>query len=195
MAWLSIGFSVAWGVLGLGFRFWLHRRRTGRSPMRRGAGPAGWLALLGVTSTFFAGPVAEVAFGVHRLVHSAGLAAAGAVVGVIALGLMLWSQAAMGSSLRIGVDPNERTALVTEGPFDTARNPIYSAMVVYLIGSAMLVPNAASIVAAVVLAVAVEFQVRHVEEPYLSVAHGEVYRAYGRRVGRFVPGLGRFREL
>jgi protein-S-isoprenylcysteine O-methyltransferase Ste14 len=40
------------------------------------------------------------------------------------------------------------------------------------------------------LVVAIELQVRFVEEPYLVRTHGESYRAYCRRVGRFVPGLG-----
>jgi protein-S-isoprenylcysteine O-methyltransferase Ste14 len=33
--------------------------------------------------------------------------------------------------------------------------------------------------------------VRFVGEPYLARAHGEDYRAYAGRVGRFLPGVGR----
>jgi protein-S-isoprenylcysteine O-methyltransferase Ste14 len=33
-----------------------------------------------------------------------------------------------GASWRIGVDPDERTTLVTSGPFAIARNPIFTAM-------------------------------------------------------------------
>jgi protein-S-isoprenylcysteine O-methyltransferase Ste14 len=175
----------------LGLRSWLHLRRTGRSPFRGGAGPAGWLALIGVTSTFLAGAVAELGFGVHRFTHNIGLAAAGVVVTTVALGGLLWSQAAMGNSLRIGLDPAERTALVTTGPFRWVRNPIYSAMVIYLAGTALLVPNPASVAALAVLCIAEEFQVRHVEEPYLKAVHGVTYTGYGKRVGRFVPGVGR----
>lgn len=149
------------------------------------------MALTGVTATFFVGPVAELGFGVHRLAHSVVLAAAGVVLAVASLAAMLWSQAVMGSSLRIGVDPTERTSLVTAGPFGWVRNPIYSAMVVYLVGTAMLVPNAGSIAAVLVLVIAEEFQVRRVEEPYLAATHGESYRAYGDAVGRFIPGVGR----
>ena len=32
---------------------------------------------------------------------------------------------------------------------------------------------------------------RFVEEPYLRRAHGEAYRAYAARVGRFLPRIGR----
>jgi NAD(P)-dependent dehydrogenase (short-subunit alcohol dehydrogenase family) len=41
-----------------------------------------------------------------------------------------------------------------------------------------------------VLAAAIEMQVRGMEEPYLLQTHGESYRAYARRVGRFVPDIG-----
>jgi len=42
----------------------------------------------------------------------------------------------------------------------------------------------------VALVVAVEVQVRLVEEPYLTKTHGERYLRYASRVGRFVPGAG-----
>ncbi|PYG00281.1 hypothetical protein SAMN05216184_104223 [Georgenia satyanarayanai] len=41
------------------------------------------------------------------------------------------------------------------------------------------------------LLLAVEIQVRLVEEPYLIRAHGHAYASYSERVGRFLPGLGR----
>ena len=40
---------------------------------------------------------------------------------------------------------------------------------------------------------ALEIQVRLVEEPYLLAIHGEAYRAYAAVTGRFVPGVGRLR--
>jgi len=33
--------------------------------------------------------------------------------------------------------------------------------------------------------------VRAVEEPYLLDTHGDAYRGYATRVGRFLPGVGR----
>jgi hypothetical protein len=54
----------------------------------------------------------------------------------------LWSQSAMSESLRIGVHPSERTVLVTTGPFRRVRNPIYSAMLLYVVGVAALIPVA-----------------------------------------------------
>jgi protein-S-isoprenylcysteine O-methyltransferase Ste14 len=101
------------------------------------------------------------------------------------------AQMAMGASWRIGVDPAERTDLVSGGVFALCRNPIYTFMLIAWIGFALLVPTWLVAIAGVSLIVGLEIQVRLVEEPHLLRTHGEPYRAYARRVGRFVPGLGR----
>lgn len=105
----------------------------------------------------------------------------------------LVAQMAMGTSWRIGVDESEKTDLVTEGPFSVVRNPIFSGMVPASLGIALLVPNVVAIVAVVLLLLALQIQVRLVEEPYLLKAHGEPYRAYASQVGRFFPLVGRLR--
>jgi protein-S-isoprenylcysteine O-methyltransferase Ste14 len=101
------------------------------------------------------------------------------------------AQLAMGSSWRIGVAEGEITPLVTTGPFAIVRNPIFAAMLVAALGLALMVPNALALAAFVVAVVAIELQVRLVEEPHLVRAHGGLYRRYAARVGRFVPGVGR----
>ena len=192
MAWVSLGLSGLFGLLGVGLRSWVHTRRTGRSPVRGGAGMSGWVGLGALALIFVAGPVAELAFDATRLVDSDWLAGLGLALSVLGLVGLLWSQSSMGESLRIGVDPSERTALVTGGPFRWVRNPIYSTMLVYVAGVALLVPNVASLIALGVLALALDLHVRLVEEPYLAATHGSPYASYAARVGRFVPGVGRF---
>jgi protein-S-isoprenylcysteine O-methyltransferase Ste14 len=191
MAWVSLGLSGLFGLLAVGVRGWVHRRRTGRSPIRGGAGMSGWVGLGALALAFVAGPVAELAFDATRLVDSDWLAALGLALSLLGLAALLWSQSSMGDSLRIGVDPSERTALVTAGPFRWVRNPIYSAMLVYVAGVVLLVPNVASLVAFGVLALGLDLHVRLVEEPYLVTTHGSSYASYAARVGRFVPGVGK----
>ena len=58
-------------------------------------------------------------------------------------------------------------------------------------GFAAMVPNAIAVVAAICLVVAIELQVRFVEEPHLQRLHGHAYSEYAARVGRFVPAVGR----
>jgi protein-S-isoprenylcysteine O-methyltransferase Ste14 len=96
----------------------------------------------------------------------------------------------MGDAWRIGVREDERTQLVAEGAFAVVRNPIFSCMLVTAAGLVVLMPNWLSVASFAALLVAVELQVRFVEEPYLLRTHGQRYRDYASRVGRFVPGLG-----
>ncbi len=119
----------------------------------------------------------------------------GVALAVGGIALTLYAQLAMGESWRIGVDPSERTELVTSGPFAWVRNPIFSAMIPTGLGLALMVPNLPAIAGFVALVLALELQVRLVEEPYLLAQHGETYREYARRTGRFVPGVGRLRNL
>ena len=67
---------------------------------------------------------------------------------------------------------------------------IFTAVLVTFVGLTLAVPNPVSIVGLVVLAVGVELQVRHVEEPHLFSLHGTAYADYAARTGRFLPGLG-----
>jgi protein-S-isoprenylcysteine O-methyltransferase Ste14 len=191
MPWVSLGLSATFGLLAVGLRSWAHARRTGHSPISGGAGMSGWVGLAGLGLLFVAGPIAELAFGARSVVDADWLAGLGLASSVAGLAALLWSQSAMGDSLRIGVDPAERTALITDGPFRWVRNPIYSAMLVYVVGVALLAPNVVSVVALAVLGLALDLHVRLVEEPYLVATHGSAYAGYAARVGRFVPGVGR----
>ncbi len=116
--------------------------------------------------------------------------AIGIVLAIAGIGLTFAAQLAMGDSWRVGVDPGERTELVTGGPFELVRNPIYSAMLPTVFGLVLMVPSVVAIAAFLTLLVALEMQVRLVEEPYLLQVYGDEYRSYASRVGRFVPGLG-----
>ena len=68
---------------------------------------------------------------------------------------------------------------------------IFTAVLVTFVGLTLAVPNPVSIVGLVVLAVGVELQVRHVEEPHLFSLQGTAYADYAASTGRFLPGLGR----
>jgi protein-S-isoprenylcysteine O-methyltransferase Ste14 len=124
-----------------------------------------------------------------RLVHSDWLIGAGLGLSALGLSAIVWSKSSIGESLRIGVDPSERTALVRSGPFRWVCNPIYSAMLVDVAGVAALIPNAVALVALAVLALATDLPVRMVEEPYLAATHGNSYSSYAVRAGRFIPGI------
>ena len=100
----------------------------------------------------------------------------------------------MGTSWRIGVDARERTELVTTGLFGYVRNPIFAAMMLTGAGIVVLYATIPAVLAYACLLVALELQVRVVEEPYLLAMHGQAYRDYATRAGRFCPGVGCLRS-
>jgi protein-S-isoprenylcysteine O-methyltransferase Ste14 len=101
----------------------------------------------------------------------------------------LYAQLDMGESWR-GVDTSETTTLVRSGSFRLIRNPIFAAILVFMLGETLLAPNPVAIAVFAIFLVAVEVSVRSVEEPYLLAVHGDDYRDYTASVGRFVPGIG-----
>lgn len=86
----------------------------------------------------------------------------------------------------MGVDKTERTVLVTRGPFQLTRHPIYLFQVLMLAGTALLLPTLLSGVTLLIHFVCVQIKATG-EESYLLLAHGEEYRYYLGRTGRLIP--------
>lgn len=202
MAELALVVYLLYLGLAFGLRSFLQWRATGSTGFVGASGRPGsaeWFAgiLFGVALILGpAAPVLALTGTVEPLdaLDSTALNVAGLVVTLTGLGLTFYAQMAMGNSWRIGVDPDERTELVTSGPFALVRNPIFSGMIPTALGLAMMVPSVISIDAVAALLVALQLQVRVVEEPHLLRVQGKAYRDYARAVGRFIPGLGRLED-
>ena len=65
-----------------------------------------------------------------------------------------------GASWRVGIDPAQRTDLVTAGVFAHVRNPVFTAMTLAQAGVVLMVPTPISAMALAALVVAVQLQVR-----------------------------------
>jgi protein-S-isoprenylcysteine O-methyltransferase Ste14 len=196
---LALVLYVAFAAIAFGWRTWVQWRQTGDTGLRlhAEAGTTQWWAKLGFVAALvagFAAPIAGLA-GLDPIaplddatVQVVGLALAGIVATTAA-------QMRMGASWRIGVDPAERTGLVTGGAFALVRNPIFTAMLVIALGLTLMVGNVISLAGLAALFAALEVQVRLVEEPYLRTVHGPDYERYTATAGRFLPGLGRSRAV
>jgi len=132
------------------------------------------------------GPASVGVWGAPRGVVVAGLLLCAAGVAMIAI-----AQRQMGESFRIGID-DAKTALVSRGLFRRVRNPIYSGLLMLLLGVAFAIPCPASILLSSAAAAAIAIHTR-LEERHLLALHGDAYRSYAAGVGRFVPGIGRLR--
>jgi protein-S-isoprenylcysteine O-methyltransferase Ste14 len=193
---VALAIYIVGGGLAIGWRLWWQWRRTGSTGFKGVSGSIGsaeWFGglgfILGVLVTV-AAPVLQLAGVVAPVVRSSSIQLAGIVIALVGITGTVYAQLVMGSSWRIGVDDSETTSLVRHGVFGLVRNPIYAAMFVFWLGSALIAPNIVVIVGYVLLAVSIELQVRLVEEPYLLKVHGGSYREYASTVGRFVPRTG-----
>lgn len=197
---LAIVLWVVYLVISLGVRLIIQLRMTGKSGFvlhrRRASGPQMFASTLFVGSLLagFVSPILAAS-----AVESSLWAVWAWPTSVMALGVIGWlcgvslafaSQLTLGRSWRIGVDAAERTELITHGVFSIVRNPIFCALFLTALSLALVCPTPLAFCACAVQAVALEIQVRAVEEPYLVQTHGEAYRKYASRVGRFLPRLG-----
>jgi len=192
---------VGFLVLAFGWRSWARYRETGDTGYRGFSGDAGWLER--AAGILFVGSVGlSVANGIAvptgllspiELPRVSDLGIVGAALLIAGATFALVAQAFMGLAWRIGVDPDERLALVRSGPFAFARNPFFTGMLVATAGMAIAYPTLLGAAGWLLLLLAVELQVRRVEEPYLAREFGAEYADYAYGVGRFAPGFGRLR--
>ena len=201
MTWAAIGVYGVYLLIAFVARTVIQLRRTGDTGFRGLSGTTGsaeWWAGVLFAVALVVGVAAPIAglFGVptiswvdHRVVNLIGL-----LMAAFGISLTLAAQLRMGDEWRIGVDESEQTHLVTHGLFAVVRNPIFTAMGVTGLGLTLMVPNAVAVVGLVALTVAIELQVRVVEEPYLRAVHGAGYAPVECMTGRFLPGLGKGRD-
>jgi protein-S-isoprenylcysteine O-methyltransferase Ste14 len=115
---------------------------------------------------------------------------AGAVLIIGGTVLFAAAQLNLGASWRIGVDEGAKSGLVTGGLYRISRHPIFLGFLTVFTGYALMMPTPLSL--ALLLGAYVGFRTQAgTEEAYMVQTHGEPYRAYARRVGRFLPGVGK----
>ncbi len=112
--------------------------------------------------------------------------AAGAVLIALASALAF---SAIVCFLRAGTNvPTTRptTALVIVGPYRVSRNPIYTGMILLLLGIGVMVDSAWVLALAAPFALILRYGVIAREERYLDGKFGDAYRAYRASVRRWI---------
>jgi protein-S-isoprenylcysteine O-methyltransferase Ste14 len=115
-----------------------------------------------------------------RAIVGAALIASGAV-------LAFWARVSF-ASWRIRAQLDAGHQLATGGPFRVIRNPIYLALNLLALGTAIWVSGIAVWIALLLTVLGGELRAR-AEEPLLERAFGDEYREYRKRTWRFVPGV------
>jgi len=120
---------------------------------------------------------------------SLGPLVAGVICFVVGLWLFYRSHADLGTNWSITLEVREQHRLITQGVYGRIRHPMYSALVLYSVGQAFVIPNWVAGPSSFV-AFAILFSLRvHAEEQMMSEAFGDEYAAYAARTKRLVPGV------
>ena len=191
--------AVAWLAIVTGVRTYLVYRRTGEirmPPPARPGTPQWWARVVSSAAILlvFLAPTADMLGWLepipilgHEAVRWVGLG-----LYVVGIAGTLSAQSAMGASWLPDIDPGRATALVTTGPFAIVRNPVLACTAITAAGLALLIGNVLSVLMLAAVLIGHQIQVKLVEEPYLAHVHGDAYRAYAARTGRFLPFVGRW---
>src|SRR5229473_8706124 len=115
------------------------------------------------------------------------------VAGVMFFAIGLWlfyrSHADLGRNWSITLEVREGHRLITQGVYRRIRHPMYSALALYSIGQALVIPNWVAgpsnlIAFAILLALRV-----HAEERMMVREFGDEYALYSARTKRLIPGV------
>ncbi len=146
---------------------------------------ATWMTLPYLAATRTDGPwaVPAIARAEPALLTLRWIAALAGVACLIAT-IRCWSK--MGRQWKMSVTPGEQTVLITDGPFERVRHPIYGYSILLMICSLAVVATPPMLVIAVVHIALMILKARN-EEQHLHRQHGEAYARYVARTGRFFP--------
>jgi len=101
----------------------------------------------------------------------------------------IWAVHQLGKNLTDTVVTRQQHFLVTTGPYRWVRHPFYVGLVLLLLGISLATANWFILMTGSTLWFAFLLPRTRIEERKLLERFGDDYRAYTRRVGRFVPRL------
>jgi len=109
----------------------------------------------------------------------------GAVVAVACLVLTIQCWRRMGRDWRMDIS-DRNTSLITDGLFARIRHPIYAFSIALMLATAVVLPSLPMLVVAALHVVLMNVKARN-EEAHLARMHGDAWRRYVERTGRFIP--------
>ena len=114
---------------------------------------------------------------------------AGAALGMVTDGLILWVFSSLGNNVSPTVVTRQRHQLVTSGPYRWVRHPLYTVGFLSYMSFAVLAANWYIAILAIVALWLLSLRVP-AEEQALIARNGDTYRDYAKRTSRFLPKLG-----
>ena len=110
----------------------------------------------------------------------------GVFLGALSLALYAWSRTSLGKEWSSYLKLREKHHLVTTGPYQWIRHPIYLAMMGFLTGITLITANYFLIVVLLVSIVDLSLRIPK-EEQMMIEEFGDEYKTYMQRTGRLLP--------
>jgi protein-S-isoprenylcysteine O-methyltransferase Ste14 len=110
----------------------------------------------------------------------------GFALGLAGLGFWIWTQVALGKQWSPQLQLRTEHQLITTGPYSRIRHPLYTAMLGYSMGLALVTANWVFVGLLVVMIVWLPARVSREEQMMIERFEDE-YKAYMRSTGRFFP--------
>jgi protein-S-isoprenylcysteine O-methyltransferase Ste14 len=174
---LRLGIGIAWIIFWVG---WLAAAFTAKGSVSRGRGfgPRGIAAVAVVV-------LIRGFSGTSLAVHSWPLMIVGTVLFVAGLALAIWARLIIGRNWGMPTSERAEPELVTAGPYAVVRHPIYSGILLALVGTALAISLVGLVIAVVVGAYFV--WAARVEERNLTTTFPSAYPAYMARTKMLIP--------
>jgi protein-S-isoprenylcysteine O-methyltransferase Ste14 len=175
---LRTAIAITWLVFWV---FWLASAATAKQGSRRGP--------IGRSPGLLLAIVALVLFRTFRTgtleVHAVALGVAGSVLLLAGLGLAVWARFHLGRNWGMPMTRKDEPELVTSGPYRFIRHPIYSGMLLALLGTA-IATNLYWLVALAIMGVYFIYSAR-TEERLMADAFPQAYADYKARSKMLIP--------
>ncbi len=114
------------------------------------------------------------------------LAVTGVVLTAAGVALAMWARLVLGENWSAAVSIRKNHELIRMGPYRTMRHPIYTGMMLGLLGTALVVGEVRGLLALVI--VGLGFYVKACkEEAFLSREFGAGFEAHAKHTGMFLP--------
>ncbi len=128
----------------------------------------------------YMGPIAPLR---HPLVSFIGLTLLGFST------ILVWVVSAqLRDSWRVGVHEDQKTELIQDGLYAYVRNPYFLSYYVLFLGLFLVRPSLVLLLLAAITVFSFHRMILH-EETHLFAAHGNAYKEYAARTGRYLPRL------
>lgn len=172
---ILIGWLAFWG-------YWLISARNIK------AGNSQWSRFIGIRVAVIAGIVflaRFVGFGHHKAGEGWALAGVGLAVWLLGLALAVWARLYIGRNWGMPMTRKDDPDLVTTGPYQLIRHPIYTGIIFGMIGTALATALFGLVAAAVLAGFFIYSAVN--EERYMTGLFPDLYPAYRARTKMLLP--------